>query len=458
MSRKPQPVHETPPIPGVRYKPVERTRTTTTKINGDPRETTETYRVYVPRPPRDLDRALRGGVVVLAVLVTTLSISWSTASIGDLLAAVTAAAIAYGAAAVFDSAWIACMAVEWLERHDPKRADPARNAGWAFLAGSVVAIGLHGWIDGDFAVGAVGGAVSLIAKGLWMIVMRLYAVPLGEGPRSWLSQRRQELAAQTTISAELRRFQTAEARHAALYGGSPTEPTVQQQLVEAQPEVELPQRPTEPPRRQAGEVLASELAELPPSKAIRIVHNARPELTLGQLAEVLAQYGHNVTDLDVAIVLGRTAGSAAASRDAGAPHHADTPPPQHVVITVRQPEPAAPAPAAAAAPEQPEADTGDAVMPTGQTAGDAEQPELVKAPSTDRIVDDALAAVGTIKADAVRAVRSVLPEGVSAAEVARHLARHNIDADAAYVRTVNSRDRQAKKPAPKTLPGTGQYL
>ncbi|MFD3517730.1 hypothetical protein [Streptomyces sp. NPDC058657] len=461
--KKPKAVHLSPPIPGVRYKAVERTRTTTTDINNDPRETPETYRVYVPRPARDLDRALRLGVVTLAVLVTTLAIIWSTASIGDLLAVVTVAAIAYGAAAVFDAAWIACMAVEWLERHDPKRAEPARNAGWAFLAGSVGAIVAHGWIFGDIAIGAVGGAVSVVAKGLWMIVMRLYAVPLGEGPRSWLSQRRQELAAEAVISAELRRFDTAQARHAALYGSSPAEATVQQ-LVEAQPEAELPQPPAEPPRRAPGEVLESELAGLPPSRAIKIVHDARPYLTLGQLAEVLAQYGHNVTDLDVAIVLGRTAASAAASRDAAAPHHTDTPPPQHVVITVRQPDPAPLAPATAAAPEQPDTDTSDAVMRAGQTADAGEQLALDEPPSTDRIIADAVAEAGRIKADAVRAVRKVLPTDASAAAVARHLHRHGIETDDAYVRTVDARDRlkamkraQQRAEQSQPEPGTGFY-
>ncbi|MFE2747339.1 hypothetical protein ACFXKX_23925 [Streptomyces scopuliridis] len=431
-----------------------------TDIDGEPRETPETYRVQVPVPPRDWDRILLRSVTAAAVVVTALSIVWSTASIGDLLGTATVAVIAYGAAAVFDSAWIACLIIEWLERYDQSRAAVARKAGYVALAVAVLAIGVHGWKTGDLATAGVGAAVSVIAKGLWVVVMRHFAVPLGEGVESWLFQRRQEITAERALSGELRRMHADQAYTRAVYGPTATlahdlshaaaAPEIAQHAAAPAPQSAAPAERSEP-----ADLLAAELAGMTPSRAIRVMNAARPELTLAQLAEVLQQYGQEVTEVDVAIVLDRRvprpSDFTAPPADAR-PHHVEAPAPHHLVITVQQPEPIAPAPNSA---EQPEATADDALMPAGQTMGAAAQTGLGDTASVERIVDDALADAGASKADAVRAVREVLPASVSAGEIARHLARHKIDADAAYVRTVNSRDRQPKK---KPEPGTGQYL
>ncbi|ALF00200.1 hypothetical protein [Streptomyces sp. SPB78] len=407
-NRSHPPAAETPPtIPGVRYRREERTRTVTTVINGEPRRTPETYHVYVPVPPRDFDRALLVGVTSVAVAVTTLSVAWSTASIGDLLGTVVFSAIAYGAAAVFDAAWITCMAIEWLDRYDQARAKGARTAGWWALAVAVAAIVAHGWIRGSFVIGCVGGAVSLIAKGLWVVVMRHFAVPLGEGPREWLRQRRAEIAAERAISAEAQRLDGARAYHAAVYG--PTAATMQQ-LARMQGHSE--DKPEQTPR-EAGELLASELADMPPTRAIRIVHESRPDLAPAELADVLRQYGQDVTELDVALVLG-----IARPPESGAPR-----------------TPAAPQPEAAAAPRD----------------GHNNDPRPAQDPA-DRIVDNVLAGADLTAADAVRRVRDALPRHTST-QIAAQLTRCGFDkVTDGYVRTVNSRDRNRSTPKPTAVP------
>lgn len=344
-NRSHPPAAETPPlIPGIRYRLEERTRTVTTDINGEPRKTPETYHVYVPVPPRDFDRVLLIGVGTVAVAVTALSITWSTASIGDLLGAVVISVIAYGAAAVFDSAWLACMAIEWLERYDQDRARVARAASWVCLALAVAAIVAHGYIRGDRTAGYVGGAVSVIAKGLWFVVMRHFAVPLGEGPRAWLIQRRQEIAAERAISAEVQRLDGARAYHDAVYG--PTAAAAQQ-LVEAQPIAELthdappPPPPTAPPHSEAphtpppvippshpadGEPqrpreenrtaldamnatidAALAVSGLSKADAVRRVREALPTLSSVQIAEHLTRRGWETTDGYVRTVNSRDA-------------------------------------------------------------------------------------------------------------------------------------------------------
>lgn len=210
--------------------------------------------------------------------------------------------------------------------------------------------------------------------------------------------------------------------------------------------------------REPGELLASELSDMTPSKAIKIMHESRPELTLVQLAEVLRQYGQEVTEVDVAIVLDRVPrpnGITVTRADAG-PHHYEAPPTQHLVITVQQPEAitAAPAPAA-----RPEPVVEDAPDPTGRPAGSPRQPELDGTRRTERIVDEALTGAGLSKADAVRRIRDALPS-LNAVQVAEQMTRHGFDTTDGYVRTVKSRDANKPKAGqPRRRPEpNGPYL
>ncbi|WP_225850656.1 hypothetical protein [Streptomyces sp. HPF1205] len=152
--------------------------------------------------------------------MTAVSLAWTTAGIGALLVPVAPTLIAYGAAAIFDTAWLACQVVEWLERYDPERAKGAHMSGWFALLLAVAAIVTHGLTSGNAVAGAVGAAVSLIAKGLWVIVLRHYAVPLGPRVTGWLLQRRRELAAQRALAAALRRLDIENACTEAVFGTS----------------------------------------------------------------------------------------------------------------------------------------------------------------------------------------------------------------------------------------------
>lgn len=216
-----QPTHAPPTtgrIPGVRYRTEKRQRPTTVVIDGIAEQTTETYYVQVPIPPRDWDGVLLRGITAAAIGTTAVSVAWSTASIGDLLDASTPAAVAYGAASVFDTGWIVCQGVEWLERYDQERAKVARNAGLLALAVAVVAIVVHGRSTGDTPTGLVGGAVSVIAKGLWIVVMRHYRVPLSEGAAGWLRGQRQRVAVRRAVGGAVRSLRAEDAYVTEVYG------------------------------------------------------------------------------------------------------------------------------------------------------------------------------------------------------------------------------------------------
>jgi hypothetical protein len=160
---------------------------------------------YIVTVPRDWDRAVLVGVAVGTGLLLTLAVSWSTASIGALLAlSGVMAVIAYGVAAVFDAAWIICMALEWLARYDPRKAVLPRRAGYAALGISMASIATEaviitgGWKG--IAVGLIGSAVSLIAKGIWTLAIRHTAKPLSPIEQQYVARRQAAAGAELAMA------------------------------------------------------------------------------------------------------------------------------------------------------------------------------------------------------------------------------------------------------------------
>ncbi|WP_432164883.1 protein transporter Sec31 [Streptomyces sp. bgisy031] len=167
-----------------------RTRLVPHTVDGETELVDDEYDVEVPLPPRDWDSIVRAGVTVIACALVTVSLVWTTASIGDLLSLATIAVVAYAAGVAFDLTWIMCMGVEWLLRYDPARAALARRAGHVALAISMAAVFAHGRYFGQWPVGAAGAAVSLLAKGGWTIAMRAHARPLDSRTAQWVAKRR----------------------------------------------------------------------------------------------------------------------------------------------------------------------------------------------------------------------------------------------------------------------------
>ncbi|MFE2457528.1 protein transporter Sec31 [Streptomyces sp. NPDC059402] len=166
--------------------------------------------VDAPAPPRDWDRLVLNGVTGIAALVLTASVVWSTASIGDLLAHAVIEPAAYGAAVVFDLAWIACMAVEWLARYDEDRAALPRRAGHVMLVLAMLAVGAHGKVAGYWEIGLIGAAVSALAKGLWTVVLRHQTPPLDERTRAWIQGELADAGASLALIPVRRQLQRAQ--------------------------------------------------------------------------------------------------------------------------------------------------------------------------------------------------------------------------------------------------------
>lgn len=243
-------------LPGVRYVKRKVFDLEATTLDGETtyREVERTVRV--PAPPRDWDLVLVRGLIGGALLVTALSLVWSTDSIGSLLDRSASTLAAYSVAVVFDVAWLSCQAREWLDRRDPERAKIPRRFGYLFLVVTMVAIGVHGHVEGELESGLVGAAVSALAKGMWINALGYYAVPLDPGMAHHLLTRRRRIAVKLAVSRERRELAAMEAYEGLLYGqqapevdverepGAPLSPAVSNRA--AAPALPAPAAPVSP--------------------------------------------------------------------------------------------------------------------------------------------------------------------------------------------------------------------
>ena len=195
----------------MKTRKIERTHLVPHTVDGETEMVLDREIIEVPAPPHDWDQLVRTAVTVGACILVTVSLAWTTASIGDLLANVTLSAVAYAAAVAFDASWIICMAVEWLLRYDPARAHAARKAGRWALAVSMGAVFAHGYVFDQLIVGVVGAVVSGLAKGGWTMAMRVHARPLDNRTQQWVAKRRAAVDGQLAMIPIRRELQRGQA-------------------------------------------------------------------------------------------------------------------------------------------------------------------------------------------------------------------------------------------------------
>lgn len=195
----------------MKTRQVERHRLVPHTVDGETELVVETQYEDVPLPPRDWDQIVRTAVTIGAGLLVTVSVIWSTASIGELLNKVVVAGAAYGAAIAFDLLWIMCTAAEWLLRTDPGRARLARWGGVVALLIAMSAVFANGYLSGQWVIGAVGAVVSALAKGGTALAMIVHARPLDPRTQQWLAKRRAALNGQLAMIPVRRELQRGQA-------------------------------------------------------------------------------------------------------------------------------------------------------------------------------------------------------------------------------------------------------
>lgn len=191
----------------------------------------KTHMITPPRPklPRSLDRVLLGAITVACTLLLVAVAVWATVNIGELLAGLVPEWAAYGAASAFNLAWVICLGLEWVARRHPQQATAPMIAGWVFLAAEMIAVGVHGHVEGSLEIGLVGAAVSAIVKAVWTLLLRHYATPLDPMTQQWVDAERAQLAAERGLldahrDAMYARGQLADYRDALGLHGAPHRP------------------------------------------------------------------------------------------------------------------------------------------------------------------------------------------------------------------------------------------
>lgn len=190
---------------------IERTRLVPHTVDGETEMVLDREIIEVPAPPPDWDQRVRTAVTAIAAILVTVSVTWTTTSVGALLAMSTVAVVAYAAGIAFDASWVMCMGAEWLLRYDPERAKLPRRAGHWALAVSMGAVFAHGYLTHEWIVGLVGATVSALAKGSWTIAMRVNARPLDSRTQQWVAKRRAAVDGQLAMIPIRRELQRGQA-------------------------------------------------------------------------------------------------------------------------------------------------------------------------------------------------------------------------------------------------------
>lgn len=170
---------------------------------------------HVPKAPTDWDAAAVRAAAGIVLSLTLAAVLWSTVSIGDLLGG----GVGYAAAAIFDLAWLVVLLVEWLARFDAEKRVFPKRMGWLLALVAAAAIAAHGLTvngltGGGIALAAVGAAVSIVSKALWVVVMRFVIRDISGEDTEWMAAEISATNAREAISTVRLRGAAAEERAA----------------------------------------------------------------------------------------------------------------------------------------------------------------------------------------------------------------------------------------------------
>ncbi|MDN3056890.1 hypothetical protein PH213_20510 [Streptomyces sp. SRF1] len=214
--------NQRPRIPGVRYRKVKRNAWEPVTFNGETKMIRREWTEEVPRLPLNLDLLYVRAAVGVAILLTGVAVVWSTMAIGRQLGHLVPEhpRVGYLGAAAFELPWVTCLAIGWVLRTQPDRARPVNVAGWIGLGIVVSAIILDGYRVDAIEVGILGAFVSIVAKGLWWVIVGLFHVELDDDRAGWLNAKRQDLSVARVMLGEQQRMSGTEA-YLAYFGMDP---------------------------------------------------------------------------------------------------------------------------------------------------------------------------------------------------------------------------------------------
>lgn len=190
----------------MKFKEEVRRRLVDHTVDGVTHTINKPYTKRVPVLPADWDGRAMKAASTLVLTLTAIAVVWSTVSIGALLQG----GVGYAAAALFDISWIVVLLLEWMSRFDPDKRKFARTMGYVLVGVTMGAIFWHGMLLHSVALAVIGAAVSLIAKTLWMGIMRHVDRDLSDDDRQWVEAEISKANAKVAIAGVRRQAAAAE--------------------------------------------------------------------------------------------------------------------------------------------------------------------------------------------------------------------------------------------------------
>ncbi|MFF3872932.1 hypothetical protein [Streptomyces sp. NPDC001978] len=192
----------------MKFREETRKRLVDHTVDGVTHRISQPYKVRTPVLPADWDGRAMKAASTLVLTLTAIAVTWSTVSIGMLLQG----GVGYAAAALFDISWIVVLLLEWMSRFDPDKRKFARVMGYVLVGVTALAIGWHGLLVGSVALAVVGATVSLLAKALWMAIMKHVDRDLSPEDRQWVAAEISKANAKVAIAGVRRQAAAAEVR------------------------------------------------------------------------------------------------------------------------------------------------------------------------------------------------------------------------------------------------------
>lgn len=255
-------------------------------------------------PPLTPDEIIMRAVGAATAVVVLGALIWSTVSVGAMLAAVAPAWAAYMIAAIFDLTWIVAMATEYVMRFEPSRQKIPKAIGWLALLISMSAIFAHGALLGLPWIGAFGALVSVLAKGLWWLLMFATTRRLDKDTQAWLTLELGEVHARRAEQMAVAKVERERERYALNQPPEPVKVTVDRPAV--QPEPTPVQSAVQAPDQPVNQIdAAPEPAPVQPIQAV-VNRSAQPVQPKDQVAELhhRLKRGDHITKSQAASILG----------------------------------------------------------------------------------------------------------------------------------------------------------
>lgn len=284
----------------MRFKEIRRSTPGTYTRDGSTVPVTRTETVRVPAFPVDFNVIALRVALGIVLTLTTVSIAWSTWSIGNLLQG----GVGYAAATIFDFGWATALLLEYLARYDETKRPFPEKLGWGLLVVTMSAIAWDGWIRHSIPMAVIGAFVSAFAKLLWIGVMKHVNAQLTPDDKQWLTHQISGAQAQAAV-AQVRRAAARIEQRAALELLAMEHEKSQVSAAFNLPETNVAELETNVAKVSELVFEPPTLADLNKTDAVRLIRRQHPDAKVDDICLTLEKYRDDIDPKTVRKILSR---------------------------------------------------------------------------------------------------------------------------------------------------------